>query len=325
MSLGIFFDTNCFKNKSFLHDSQLERIIAHAQKYEMKLLISRVVCIEIENQRDREVKYVKSFLSKWRKIFENNANSDISDLRIEDYSPEKEIYEPLRGYGFEILGNVEDDIHQAIKSFYIGKKPSKKIRNSEDFGTPKKGEVKKFDSSYIDFDYKDNIIKDVFIWRSVIPFIFENDFSGLAIVTDNKDDFCDSVKKDRLHPELIADIGDDKGNNVTVFSSMQDFIDIHVKFIEKFDIELLEILRLEGLDYKGDDEYIYPTGVVSCSILSIIGLFEFEAKAKVIYVTESMDETKSAEEVIILDMRVSRNAEDHTYTIEYLDTYGEGT
>lgn len=124
-------------------DDELLLISEHARKYDIKLVISRVACLELENQSEREVKYIKQFYAEWGRVFKRQMVTDSEVFDLKDYSSEDSLYTPLKEKGFDIIENTTEDIYMAVSSMYKGLKPAKSQGTIATLGEKQRFRVRK--------------------------------------------------------------------------------------------------------------------------------------------------------------------------------------
>ncbi|QLG13314.1 DUF4935 domain-containing protein (plasmid) [Deinococcus sp. D7000] len=331
MPLIVFFDTNALRKKNLSLDDELLLISEHARKYDIKLVISRVACLELENQSEREVKYIKQFYAEWGRVFKRQMVTDSEVFDLKDYSSEDSLYTPLKEKGFDIIENTTEDIYMAVSSMYKGLKPAKSQGTIATLGEKttfqgKKIEISPFDTNYIDFEYYENGLKDVFIWRSGLSILKTNVENHMAFITSNTKDFCSNENKRVIHPDLAIEISERPDERIVVFSSMKDFLKYHVEFIEKFDLYAADVLRAVDLDYLMGLTTNYSDRTLikadRFKIIEIEGVCQFSAILSLVFGTSHDNESNftTYEEEVAIYIKVSRKGEDDGSDVYAIDS-----
>lgn len=335
MPLIIFLDTNALWKKNLALNDELRLISEHAKKYGIRLTISRVVCLELENQGRREVRYVKQFYSEWRGVFSRQMATREEIFELADHSSEDYVYGPLQNMGIEIVENNADDIYVAINAMYQGLKPAKKVEEISVLGKKhKKHKITPYDTNYVDFKYEENGIKDVFIWRSAVSMLNSDFKNQLALITNNTSDFCADKNPRQIHVDLAADLEGGSSDSVVVFSDMKDFLEHHVDFIDNFNIYAEETLTYSDFNALAPDlttdysEY----GLLRAegfSVAQIEGIYRFTAVINLVFKRLEDDEPTGRPaqewEMAVL-VRVSRKAEGagaEIYAVELVQAMDE--
>lgn len=318
MTLIIFLDTNALWRKNLALSDELRLISEHAKKYDIRLTISRVACLELENQGKRQVRYVKQFYSEWRDVFSRQMSTREEIFELADHSPEEYVYGPLRNMGVEIVENSADDIYIAVNAMYQGLRPSKKVKQLAILGNEhKKGKITPYDTNYVDFKYDENGIKDVFIWRSAVSMLNGNPENELALITDNKTDFCSDKNPRQIHVDLAADLEGESSERVVVFSDMEDFLEHHVGFIDNFNIYAAKMFEYSDFnvlapDLTNDYSEYELIRAEKFSVAEVEGIYRFTAVINLVFkrVEDDGPTDRPAEEwEMVTLVRVSRKAE----------------
>lgn len=335
MTFFIFFDTNSLRKKDLSLDDKLQVIVAHSEKYKIQLAISRVVYLELANQGEREFKYVNRFYGEYARIFKNHLFDQSEVPSMQPYVDEDRILKPLLGLGFVFVDNTHEDIYVAINSMYKGLRPSKSQGNEKILGSGTKSneyELNPYDDSFIDFRYKENGIKDVFIWRCMIPIVMSSHSNHVAFITSNTKDFCEPNNAKMPHAQLLEELPENLRDRIVIMKDMDELHEYHIKFIERFDVAALDILRYVNLSDKiGSLIDIFEDFEISevreYSVLEVVAVCRFKALLKIVYKPISDEYCDLNEEKEIwLSVDVSRGGEEssETYSLNYLFGIDEG-
>ncbi len=199
----IFFDTNIFYKHWHAKNADFNLFFNYIENSRSTLLVSDLVCEEIENGHDREFKVVLDKL-KSELIKANNFNEE----RIE-YDFEK-LNQP---YSFK--GILEERVKLSRLKYisYDDVKQSEVVTRAVKILRP--------------FQEDDKGYRDTLIWLSFLYYIKENKIKGeIAFINNNKGDFYSADDKTiDFHPGLKKDIerivGDSK---IIPYESLSSFI-----------------------------------------------------------------------------------------------------
>lgn len=317
MPLVVFFDTNSLFRMNLKNNDRLKIISQHAKTYGIRLCLNRVVYLELKNQRDREIRFVRQFFTTWQGIFKGQASIPLNELEITSFSLDRDLIQPLHVAGIEIIENQLEDIAIGIDSMYQGRKPAKKAE--DEIGKVKKDLVPKFtDPDYVDYNYQENGIKDVFIWRSIVSLVRDQPEIEVAFISKNTDDFCAPGSKE-LHPDLSSEYEGPEHGTILIVDDLQSFIEQHVDFVEGFQLRAGDVIRTMELSQ------ILPRSessiersfleIEAVEYLEITGFCRFRTRLKMRVMEysseeESLDnEVEPQEKVLDVELLVGRAAQ----------------
>lgn len=218
----IFIDSNIFFNNWYLDNANFKNFINYLQKTDSKILISEIVCSEIDNKFLTELASLKkSFeagLNRSKQLLNKSFDFDLDSLS-KDYSLKKIISEKTKNAIFIPFNDISNSI--------LVERAIKRIKPFQD---------------------KDKGFRDTLIWLSLLKYLKENnETENISFINNNSSDFFNNDKTD-LHQDLKNDL---KKNEITnefkVYKSINDFIGEKVES-EHQDLKIEEFL----------DKYIYP-------------------------------------------------------------------
>jgi hypothetical protein len=218
----IFIDSNIFFNNWYLDNANFKSFLNYIDKTDSKILISEIVCDEIDNKFMSELatlkKNIETGINRSKQLLDKSIELDLSLFNM-DYSLKKVITKKTE------------------KAIFI---PYNDISNS----TLVKRAIKRIKP----FQDKDKGFRDTLIWLSIIKHLEKiNGNENVVIINNNSSDFFTKDKTD-LHSDLKNDIKVSKiENTFKVYKSINDFISDKVE-AEHQNIKIDDFL----------EKYIYP-------------------------------------------------------------------
>ena len=178
----IFLDTNIFYNNWFLTNANFNLLFNFIENTDSTLLMSELVCEEVENIYQRECQSIINTLIQEKKKLEKMVQNPI-DVDFETLMPEKYDFKSLLE---EKCSNIEYIPYDAIEQNGVVKRALKNIRPFQD---EEKG------------------YRDTLIWLSFLRYLLAHNIqtADVYFITNNKDDFFNK-KKDAFHQHLLDDI-----------------------------------------------------------------------------------------------------------------------
>jgi len=178
----IFLETNIFYNNWFLKNANFNLLFNFIENTDSTLLMSELVCEEVENIYHRECQSIIDILKQEKKKLDKMVLNPI-DLDFETLTPRKYNFKALLE---EKCSNIEYIPYNTIEQSVVVKRALKKIR-------PFQNEEKGY--------------RDTLIWLSFLSYLSEHDIQSgdIYFITNNKDDFFNK-KKDTFHQHLLDDI-----------------------------------------------------------------------------------------------------------------------
>lgn len=195
----IFIDTNVFYNNWFLKNADFKFLINFVENTDAVLLMSELVCEEVNNLHAREINAIvnnlENELRKSRKLTISNWDFDFSSLR-EKYDFKEVLSERTR----------------LTKYFSYSE-----IRHEE--------VVKRAMSKIRPFQEEEKGYRDTLIWLSFLSFLKKNSITREVIfISNNKNDFFDGKRTD-FHEDLKRDIqGFNLRCKISPFDSLYSFV-----------------------------------------------------------------------------------------------------
>lgn len=227
----IFLDTNVFYNDWFLNNANFRYLFHYLSNEDGTLLISRLVCQEAENIREREFNSAKIEIERQfgqvRKL--TNIDPVFSIPNCSDYN----LLEVLRNRcENSVLVDYVDVPHDLLVT--------KALKILKPFSDGEKG-------------YRDSLI-----WLSLVKFLKDSSIDEeVVFITNNKSDFFLTGKDGfQLHPHLIADlrlfgVSADIRPYDSLFKFIQDSVDTkdHAIDRQRTRYEAEEFLEEGGVHY----------------------------------------------------------------------------
>lgn len=197
----IFLDTNIFYNNWFLKNANFNLLFNFIENTDSILLISELVCEEVENIHQRECQSIINTLTQEKNKLEKLVKNSI-DLNFEALIPKE--------YNFKSLledkcSNIKYIPYDPIEQNIVVKRALKNIRPFQD---EEKG------------------YRDTLIWLSLLYYLSAHNIQtgDIYFITNNKDDFFDK-KKTTFHQHLLNDIEQAKLKcSIHPFDSLYGFI-----------------------------------------------------------------------------------------------------
>jgi hypothetical protein len=232
----LFLDTNIFYNNWHMQSADFRFLFNYIDNTDSVLLMSELVCDEIENIRNRELEGIVSNLKQDAKrsmkykseIFEYDFDKLLTDEKYD-----------FRLLIEEKVSNIEYFDYEKIEQKKVVQRALKKIRP---------------------FQEEEKGYRDTLIWLSFISYLADRKITnGVVFITNNKDDFYNK-KNDDFHDDLKSDLIElNLKCEIVKYNSLFDFIKDNVDrdehFISQtklFDEHLNEIddeLESEAVDF----------------------------------------------------------------------------
>lgn len=291
MGLVVFFDTNILGRINLSANADLARIVQHAQTYGVQLSVNRVVYLEMQHQKDREVRFVRKFIQAWRSVIQRQGSAAAEDLELRSFDVHDDLKKPLEEAGITILDNEVQDIAVGIQAMYQGLKPAKK-QADDTWNIKRELDEPLTNPDYLDFKYQENGIKDVFIWQCVVALVRQQPLTEVVFLSNNSKDFCEE-RTTELHPQLKTAFEGPEHGNIKLIASMGEFNTQHIDFIEGFGVRAVDVLGAsnypELLPSDGTARDLVILGVDSTQIVEVSGYCRFKANLKVRFEEEDQE------------------------------------
>jgi len=231
----IFLDTNIFYNNWHLKNANFKFLFNYIENTNSILLMSDLVCEEVENIRNRELEAIVSILKQ--EVKKSN--------KLNSYSIE---------FDFDKLNEEKYDFKDLIseKAYTVNFIPYESI--------PQNDVVKRALRRIRPFQEEEKGYRDTLIWLSFISYLSKNKIENEVIfITNNNNDFYNKTNSD-FHADLKSDIENlNLKCKIKTYNSLYDFINSNVDKdehditeTELFDRHLNEIddeLESEAIDF----------------------------------------------------------------------------
>ncbi|HIF9238109.1 TPA: PIN domain-containing protein [Photobacterium damselae] len=227
--MKIFIDTNVFYNDWFMKQANFKYLFHYIANECEELVMSKVVCEEVENIRKREAALsltkINDELKNLKKLLPFQVSFDSSEIESFDY-------------GF--IDEIENKCENLTIIYYENISQSEVVRralsNRKPFTEGEKG------------------YRDTLIWLSLLQHLKEKNYSGdVAFISKNTSDFF--VKKQsefHLHSDLLEDLKSyEITANIIPYDSLFSFVNRNIEK-DKHVVEhskIMSILESEGCDY----------------------------------------------------------------------------
>jgi len=199
--MDVFLDTNIFYNKYFLNESSFKFLSNYLTNTSSRLIISSLVCEEVENIRKRELNELRLLLKSTNKKIAKLTNL------IVDNSEEKQVLD----YSFKSI--LEKSFESVIYVDYDVVSQSEVVKRALSKKKPFREEEKGY--------------RDTLIWLSLLKYLETNKLAtDFAFISENKRDFY----KDRdFHLDLMEDIkGHQLSCTIKPYLSLYQFISSNI-------------------------------------------------------------------------------------------------
>lgn len=200
----IFLDTNIFHNNWFAKNANFKLLFNYLENTGSVLLLSELVCEEIENNRKREldsiVDMIKQEIKKSQKLKQNAIDFNPEQIKEESYNIKELLLDKVSNIVFISYEHISQNV--VVKRALKRKKP---------FQDGEKG------------------YRDTLIWLSFLDYLKSNAISeDIYFITNNKDDFFNKDKID-FHQDLKDDMENYKLECVIYpFDSLFAFTEKHI-------------------------------------------------------------------------------------------------
>ncbi len=213
----IFLDTNIFYNNWHLKNANFKFLFNYIENTNSVLLMSDLVCEEVENIRNRELESIVTILKQEVKK-SNKLNSSLIEFDFNKLNEEKYDFKSLIS---EHAYTVKFIPYGSIQQKAVVERALKKTRP---------------------FQEEEKGYRDTLIWLSFILFLSEKDIKNeVVFITNNKNDFYNKANTD-FHDDLKSDI---KNLNlkceIKTYNSLYSFVNNNIDK-EKHDLTQSELL-----------------------------------------------------------------------------------
>jgi hypothetical protein len=199
----VFIDTNILYNNWHFENANFKYLINFLENTNSELIVSDVVCDEIENKFNKELEILK-------KSFKDSIKRSKSLLKIEPSFDFKKLdYKySIRDIISEKTQNVKFIPYNSIENTKIVERAIKKVKPFQD---------------------QDKGYRDTLIWLSFLEYLKNNcPYEDVLFINNNSKDFFDG-KNQNLHQDLLEDVSKfGLKNNFRIYNSIRDFIDKEV-------------------------------------------------------------------------------------------------
>lgn len=199
----IFIDTNIFYNNWHLDNANFQFLFRYINKESSTLLVSELVCQEVENKYFIEKEQAFDDLEKAIDKFER-LTAQLQEFKIK---PPNKAYD-LKSVLKSKLGKVSYIPFENISQQSV---VSRALKNTRPFQQNEKG------------------YRDTLIWLSFITYIQQQNIQGdVAFISQNSNDFY-AKSKEEFHEDLIRDIEDcNLKCQIVVYNTLVNFIDKNI-------------------------------------------------------------------------------------------------
>lgn len=250
-----FLDSNIVYNNWYLHSGDFKLLFNYIENTNSLLLISELVCEEVNNLQNKELTTCLNLLKKEQrnlsKLLDQPISFSLENICLQEYDFRKIIFEKAPRIHF--LGYNEIKHCDVVKRAFNRTRP---------FQESEKG------------------YRDTLIWLSLLDYLKKNNIKGkIFFVTNNKSDFFN--KLGGLHQDLKNDIETfNLSCNIIPFNSLFDFINKEVdKNEHEFSISELQENYLNDIDRELEIEAIEAINSIPdaefMKILEVNGLRPF--------------------------------------------------
>lgn len=178
----IFLDTNIFYNQWYLTSADFRLLFNYIENTDSVLLLSELVCEEVENIRNRDLESIVEILKHEVKKAKKLNNSVLFDYNFDELNEDK--YD-FRNLVQEKVTSVEFISYENIKQNEVVRRALKKIKP---------------------FQEEEKGYRDTLIWLSFLTYLSSKEIENEVIfITNNKSDFYNK-KSDDFHDDLKTDI-----------------------------------------------------------------------------------------------------------------------
>lgn len=218
----VFIDTNIIYNNWHLNNANFKYLLNYLENTKSKLIISDIVCDEVDNKFRTEIQNLKKqfneAIKRSKSLLNNSPEIDLNILEP-NYSVKELFSSKTKNVIFLEYDNIPNSL--------IVDRAIKRIKPFQD---------------------KEKGFRDTLIWLSFIEYLKANNIEeDVAFINNNSNDFFNK-EKTLFHSDLILDINRlELSNNFEVFKSLSDFI-ANVEVKEQYKYNFDDIL----------EKYIYP-------------------------------------------------------------------
>ena len=226
----IFIDTNVFFNNWFVSNADFKFLFNYLENTNSTLLLSELVCEEIDNLQNRGIQTIIS-----------NLNSEIKKA--------KKLNKTVPAFDFEQLNTI-----YSIKEILSVKTSNLKYitYNQIEQSTVVERALKQIKP----FQEGEKGYRDTLIWLSFLKYLEENNVSeDVVFITNNKSDFY--VAKERaFNPDLAKDISTHSINcRITPYDSLYSFVtEQALKAHHEFTYSELQEKYIDNVEDQIEDE-----------------------------------------------------------------------
>lgn len=243
--MKIFIDTNTFINNWYLRSPNFQLFINFVNNTNSNLMISKLVCEEVENKFQIGIDETKSEINQAARKAGNYCK-EYFHINIEQFPKEQYVFLDIINENFE-------------KAYLI---PYDRVQHSTI--------VKKSISGIRPFRKNEKGYRDALIWHSFLEYLAKNEINGkIAFISENKSDFFDYVEHScDFHKDLKFDI---EANLVECelipYNSLQSFIKAEIDEllhkVQHDDIEDIEERFGEQFEESAQEHTYYHMNALS--------------------------------------------------------------